>query len=205
MLTKGSKITAGIFAISIFLFGFSMLQNVAYNIDPSSKLYLAGSSNVVDFTCNCTQGFPDNEVYFQEDAAKKKWIFKGAELKIQSRKLDCGNKGMNRDMYNTLKADKYPTITIELLETTQPHDKSFMEGNHWVGMDAKVAITIAGVRKIHNLAVESKKLSNTKFEFKSCQTLYMTDFGIEPPKPFMGMIKVKDEILIHMDLIIKKK
>jgi polyisoprenoid-binding protein YceI len=204
-------LTSNIFRTFLFLLSMTlmssawlMLHKIHYSIDPASHLSLDGSSNVTDFSCDCNQEFSGDEVTFQEDEINGILTFQGAVLHVKTKNLDCGNKGMNRDMYNTLMADKYPHISIQLISAKLPSNTAFNQSGQTVGLTTKVALTIAGSRKIMPLAVEAIMLNNDKYQFKSCQLIRMTDFGIDPPQPFFGMIKVSDEITINMDLIIRK-
>ncbi|MCB0661695.1 MAG: YceI family protein [Saprospiraceae bacterium] len=206
MLTN-KVIHSGLFLMLIVILssGLTMLRNINYSIDPSSKLSLEGTSNVTDFSCDCKQSFPGDEVYFEEDLENGTLTFQGAQLNVKTKNLDCGNHGMNKDMYNTLMADKYPYISIQLLSATLPKTTSLQDSRYWTSLNTRVALTIAGHKKVMPLVVEAKKLSDGKYHFKACQMIRMTDFGIDPPKPFFGMIKVSDEITINMNLIIQKK
>lgn len=205
MLTsKITQIVLFLSTMTLMSSGWIMLHKIHYSIEPESKLSLDGSSNVTDFSCDCKQSFSGDEVTFSEDHLKGVLAFEGALLHIKTKNLDCGNKGMNRDMYNTLMADKYPHISIQLLSAKLPSRSSFSLSGHTTSLTTKVALTIAGSKRIMPMAVEARKIAENKYEFKSCQLIRMTDFGIDPPQPFFGMIKVSEEITINIDLIIKK-
>jgi polyisoprenoid-binding protein YceI len=63
-------------------------------------------------------------------------------------------------------------------------------------------ITIAGQSRKVPLKVKARNLAARRFQFRSSQTVNMTDFGIQPPTVLMGAIKVRDAITIDLDLFV---
>lgn len=164
-----------------------------FQIEPDSKLYIKGTSNVTDFTCKCEELFPRLQMTIIPKNAKA--VFEKTTLSIGTKKLDCGNKAMNKDMYETLKADDFPIIQIALLETEARN-----LGEDWVNLPVSVHITIAGVTRQEKFLVQAKKTEELQYRFKGSKTLKMTDYGMTPPRPMLGLIKVKDEIVLDLDL-----
>lgn len=180
----------------------SQSEELTFVIEHSSQLEIEGSSNVNTFTCHC---FCFNEEVRHIQLGGKSGTtltkFSGSELQIRTKDLDCGKKAMNRDLYEALKEDQYPHIHIRLINT-----KLFGQlplTTEWQNFLATTAITIADQEKLVKMHVQGKKLSDNRYRFKGSQVLRMTDFGLEPPKPFMGLIKVDDQIRIHLDLNIR--
>ena len=80
-------------------------------VHPQSMLQIQGKTNVNSFQCYCAP--PASVVGFNAESSSEtqKINFKKAELTVLTKSLDCKHKIMNRDMYQTLKAEHYPTIT----------------------------------------------------------------------------------------------
>ena len=50
--------------------------------------------------------------------------------------------------------------------------------------------------------IQAKKIDGLQFRFKSTKSLKMTDYGMAPPRPMLGLIKVKDQIVLDLDLTV---
>jgi hypothetical protein len=121
-------------------------------------------------------------------------------MRITTSELDCGKNAINKDLLKTLKADEYPNITLELCSLT------FIEGAHddeWQKVKAETFLTIAGTTRTMNMMVKAKQSGENKFKVKTSEELKLTDFGIEPPTALLGLVKVKDEMILHLDLEVK--
>ena len=176
-----------------------------FQILEQSKLSLDGSSNVNKFTCNCLERFAPMSYTLTTSADRTQVFFEHTTLRMTTTKLDCGNKMMNKDMYQTLKASEHPTITIELRKATFPPGVIIDDCAEWVEMNAETVITIAGKARKVPLKIKARNLAAGRYQFRSSQTLQMTDFGIEPPVAVMGMVKVKNEITINFDLFVSAR
>lgn len=167
-------------------------------VDPSSKLHIHGKSNVNVFTCTCQQVFHPLPFQLQAHKERDKLGFRHTFLKVETRLFDCGNKVMNKDMYNALKARDYPEMTIELeaIEALGPLPAT------WTDLKVWTKITIAGVTQKVLLPARIRQPGEGRWQIKAKKELKMTDFRIEPPTALMGMIRTYDEITIELDLLI---
>lgn len=166
---------------------------IFFQIESDSKLHIKGTSNVTDFTCKCAEAFPRLQMTIVPKGSKTS--FDKTALSIRAKKLDCGNKAMNKDMYETMKADEYPNIAIELLES----EVSALNDD-WASLQASANITIAGVTRKESFSIQAKKTDALQYRFKSAKSLKMSDYGMTPPRPMFGLIKVKDLIILDLDL-----
>lgn len=178
-----------------------ILVKKQYVIEEESRLYLKGTSNVNKFTCDCEDHYPAKT--FEVEGTGSLVRFQNTTLDIATRKFNCHNAKMDHDMQKALKADKYPNIRIELLETKQDA-KHFSPGNRgWFEVQAKAKLTICGVTKTQQIAAKAQILSTGKFRLVGYQSILMTDFGIDPPTALFGMIKVDNQIEFHFDLSVR--
>lgn len=176
----------------------------AFVIEDASELNLRGSSNVNTFTCLCLcyEKNRSHSLQLRSNPGSRTVEFDRTGLRLTTHDLDCGHKGINTDLYRTLKADKYPSITIELLRA-QETGASLTETKGWVNVKAMTAITIAGVRREVPMEIRAQHMGSSQFRFVGSRDILMSDFRLDPPKPMMGLIKVRDNITINLDLTIR--
>lgn len=175
-------------------------QDIPFKILAGSRLYLEGKSNVNTFTCDCKEDFPPTKMSINATANSNVAYFHETRVEITTVKLDCGNKGINRDLSKALKADEYPKICFELCSIT------FQDAAHsdeWQNVKANADITIAGKTKRVKMDIKAKQMADGQLSIKSSKAINMSDFGIDPPTVLMGLIKVKDEISLFFDLNIE--
>lgn len=192
--------------LSFYVFGFLLLaalflankpanDRIFFQIEPGSKLNIKGITNVTDFTCKCEELFPTMQLIIKNKGSKAH--FDKTNLAIRAKKLDCGNKAMNSDMYKTMKADDYPHIQIELLES-----EIAALNENWATLQTSANLTIAGVTRKETFTIQAQKTDALQYRFKACKSIKMTDYGMTPPRPMLGLIKVKDFISLDLDLTI---
>lgn len=179
----------------------SFRANNTYRIGSKSVLKLEGKTNINAFSCNCTESFaPQIFTINLNNSEPNTAAFRNTHLKIPVKSLDCGNKLMNKDLYKALNSDEYPNITIELLEVKQDKCNKLGVLSDWLNIKALTRITLNGNSKEYWLNVTARKLDTNLYRFIGSKKLSMTDFGVQPPVAMMGVIKVKDEIKIDLDL-----
>ncbi|MEQ8705416.1 MAG: YceI family protein [Phaeodactylibacter sp.] len=184
-----------------FLFSGYASRERAY-ILKESELTLTGASNVKPFSCDCEQDF--EPVYYELSRhCDGHYIFKSTRLRVPVRTLDCGNRIMNKDLYEALKAETYPEIVIQPRELHLPLSLGPQSG--WVDFTADATVSLAGhIQKI-TLPVRAKYVSESQFRIQSSKTLCMLDFGIAPPTAMGGLIRVEEEIDIHFNLLVETR
>lgn len=177
---------------------------LSYRILHTSRLFLEGTTNVNTFTCNCTcvQSFPRLQFEMEVREESRNAVFDDAQLQISTKALDCGNRNMNKDLYETLKAGQYPSIGISILEANLSSGDNLAEAAEWSDLTARARLTVAGVSRTALLKVKARKTGPGAYRFLSQYTIKMTDFNIEPPTAMLGLIKVNNQIEINFDLTV---
>jgi polyisoprenoid-binding protein YceI len=171
-------------------------------VQPQSMLQIQGKTNVNSFQCYCAP--PASVVGFNAESSSEtqKINFKKAELTVLTKSLDCRHKIMNRDMYQTLKAEHYPTIALSISQVLIPIHSINARWKLTGPIATEAYLTLAGMkRKIDLLVTISQPFSNI-YRFTAKKSLLLTDFGLTPPTALMGMVKVKNEIILDIDLYI---
>ena len=166
-----------------------------YKILPQSKVYLAGTSNVNKFSCDCVHDF-ENQVFKADAISDGEMDFVNTQMQLAVEYIDCKNRKMDKDLQKALKSDLYPNVKIELsnikiINTLTPIS--------WNRIQATVLITLAGEKRKYEVDVKAKQ-SEGKILLTGSKSLRMTEFKIVPPQVLFGMIKVNDEITFHFDL-----
>ncbi len=181
---------------------FSQIKNgIEYRTLPESKLWIEGTSTIVDFTCitNSIDGyaFIKNDNLTKEGNGNQKFESK-VVVSIVVKSLDCGNEMMNEDMYEAMKDKKNPFILYELLNSKIVSEE---EISGWSEIQTTGYLTIAGYKRIVNIPLKVRKLPDGKYNLVGIKELSMHDFNIEPPSAFFGLIEADDKLVIKFNLI----
>ncbi|MBI3292059.1 MAG: YceI family protein [Elusimicrobia bacterium] len=106
--------------------------------------------------------------------------------------LKSGKSRLDKNMYEALRADQYPSLTFHLLRY-QVHPET-QEG--MFGITATGRLVVAGEERTIELDAEVVASPNG-LEIRGNKALFMTDFGIEPPTMMFGALKTHDRVIIH--------
>ncbi|MFL6247634.1 MAG: YceI family protein [Thermoanaerobaculia bacterium] len=195
-----------------------LLTAVLLTASPSSEVVLDGSSNVADWRCRgttidaemtvATSAAHLNEVIDRvEDGNIGVWMATPAmgrfptpdfDLNIPVTTFRCGNRVMENDMRNALKADRHPQVafTFRELRGGVQHDLDTGLYHATIAGD----LTLAGVTRRIDLNVSAQRLSRTSFRVRAALPLRMTDFGITPPSALFGAIRARNSLTVRFDL-----
>ncbi len=187
-----------IFSISFFSFIKAQdTSKIRYVALPGSKLWLEGSSNIDDFTCSTHQvnGYAEivNDKNLDPSLLKKDKAF----VTVLVHTLDCGKDLMNDDMFDAMKADKFPDIKYELISAhllTQP------DSANWYSLETQGNLNIAGEKNIVDIKFKVEKLANGNFRIIGGIPISMLDYGIIPPTHFFGLIRANKNLIVHFDI-----
>lgn len=191
-----------LFIILLILNYYYLLQgqHIKVIIQPQSMLQIQGKTNVNSFNCYCTP--PSSIVSFTAEGSSEtqKIQFKKAELTVLTKSLDCRNKLMNRDMYHTLKAEHFPTITLILAQVVIPLQNINARWKLEGMLVTEAYLILAGMKRKIDLLVTISQPLNNIYRFTAKKNLLLTDFGLTPPTVLLGMVKVKNEIVLEIDV-----
>ncbi len=192
------------FSVAFIIFsylGFTSAQDtskIRYTTLPGSKLWIEGSSNIDEFTCTTRQvnGYAEliNDTNLNSSSLKND----KAIVTVIVHTLDCGKYMMNEDMYNAMKADKYPDINYDLIKanlSTKP------DSANWYSLKTYGSLYIAGVRNDVYINFNVEKLSDGNFRIIGGIPISMLDYGITPPTHFFGLIRANKNLIVHFDLL----
>lgn len=175
--------------------GFS----VTYHIEPKSRLFLNGSTNINTFQCFCTDVFQPARLSGTIDEKTGSISFHKASLELTTTRISCKNKLMNKDLHKALKAEKFPHIRLELLQAIPVQAGHPNESNIWYSYRANTVLSIAGVSKPMQITLQLNRQAGNRFRLLASKDVLMSEFEVKPRTPF-NMVRIDDLIVLNFDL-----
>lgn len=174
-------------------------QDGSVQLSDQSKLSIKGKSNVNEFRCQAEHDLNRDSLSYYYMVEEDTVTVQGVFLDLEIDQFDCGKRAINRDFKSTLKYKEYPFIEITLNELV------LQEESDIIPEEALVTIRIAGVERTYTVPLNSFSSSEDHYVVGGNKVLYMTDFGLNPPSPMFGLIKVDDELEIEFELVIRRE
>ena len=179
--------------------GVFAADTIRFESRPGSKVKVDGSSTIHDWTVEsrAIKGTMEVPADFTNDPAAAAKNAK-VEVTIPVRSLKSDKAAMNNIMWEAMKMKDYPNIEYRLLQLTP---KSGGAQGSSAQFDAKGTITCAGVTRTNTMPVTIEKVDATKAKVSGATSVKMTDFGIKPPAPTVGLgfIKTSDDVKITVE------
>lgn len=194
MITSIPQITKTLFIGLVLVSWFSFSdpeRETKVRVEPQSEVVIAGTTNVNNFTCKYNLQELEVPIRLIYDEKSEHILFKNAELKLVNDCFDCGGKTINRDFQELLKTEKHPQVGLRLLYVEPP---SVNQNMVRVGLEIK----IAGVTRKYQTQLHCEQAKDICV--KGTLDLKLSDFELKAPKKMLGMIKVDDEIKVHVTL-----
>ena len=183
----------------------SLNAQVRYQASPGSTMKIDGTSTVHDWTVESKiiGGFIEFESDAALDASKTATDVKAkVEVNVPVTSLKSGKKLMDEIMHDAMKVKDHKAVKYTLKEIKAQDRKA----GEPLKFDTKGDLSVAGVTKpidmVVTLVPEGNKLKGT-----GSKQLKMTDFGIKPPSPAvgLGLIKTADEVTVSFEWNTVKK
>lgn len=167
----------------------------------SSTFTIQGKTNVNTFECELFQNESERALNVQSQWTAYQLSFEGLRLRYEVQKFDCSIPAMNSDMQDLLKSSEYPYLFLEIHNIQVDRSNREIER---LKVSAEVTIMLAGVYQKYQIpdGVVINR-SEEKLTFRGKKTLKMTDFNIEPPTKFFGMVTVTDELKVEFEINMK--
>jgi len=180
----------------------SAIQEVQVQIDPdSSDLEINGTTNVNSFTCIYKGELPEEHFRINVLPSDTSKILRGARLKLKVTAFDCGKDRMNKDFYDLLKYEQNPHIYLDVAEFWKSKEHANSQNESEPDYHTQTIFTIAGNTEKYLVdVINNQQKSNRSVTASGKHNLDITDFGLTPPKKFLGMIKVDKIVTIEFKL-----
>jgi len=196
---KRTNLTLLAFVLVPTIAAWTGAQYIA-TLQPSSRLWVSGTSTVRDFTCQAkivdasaqtTSAETANEIMAGQKAVLT------LDVKIRPENLDCANNTMNEHMLKALKADKNPSIEFKLVSY-----EMFAAGAKVTGR-LNGTLKLGGVEKAITLDAVGNATPDGALHVTGAYPLLMTDYGLKAPSLMMGAMKVNPKVKVNFDLLLK--
>jgi polyisoprenoid-binding protein YceI len=175
-------------------------QSVRLQLLPGSTLSFEGTSTMHGFTCKTDQlqAFIDvDPSYRLKQLTEVSHPILKTRVVIPVKSLKCGEGKMDNNMYSTLKADENPTITYELSTYTLVEGSASETA---FGANTEGLLMIGGKSNSIDMQIKAQKGADGSVSAAGSYALLMTDFGIKPPKFFLGALKVGNKVVISFNI-----
>ena len=201
VIATSRSLVAGILLLSAVM----VSAEVRYQASPGSKVKIDGTSTVHDWTVN--GGIIGGFVEFESDAAidpaqTSSDVKAKVEVSIPVTSLKSGKKLMDEIMHDALKVKDHNAIKYALKEIKPQARKA----GDPLKFDTKGDLTVGGVTKPIDMVVTLEPQGN-KLRATGSKQLKMTEFGIKPPAPAvgLGLIKTADDVTVTFEWVTTKK
>ena len=169
------------------------------NLQPQSKVWVEGGSTIKNWSCkaedvNATVEASGGGAIVQTLAGEK--AIKIVDVTVPVEKMECGNGTMNDHMRNALKAKDFQAINFRLVS----YDVA--KGTDGVTGALTGVLSLGGVKKTITIPATGVDLGGA-LRVTGSYELKMTEYDLKPPTLMFGRIKVRDEVTVKFDLVLK--
>ena len=180
----------------LFCFNFSSLAQSSddqiWRVSKTSKISITGKTNVNQFECGVQEITTVDTISSFTKSEGKVCVFYPNEIKIAVVNFDCSNKIMESDLQQTLNCNEFPFIKISFITISKNDETSESAVNMW--------IEIAGQKRLQNATCDFVSTEKNK-KLVGKQNICLSDFKVDAPQKFMGMVKVQDEIEVNFEIL----
>ena len=168
---------------------------------PADRVWLTGVSNIRRFTCRAAEVrtalvLPAGATVDGVLAGERPAV--AAALVVPVAGLDCGIRARTHHLHETLKQATAPTIEFRLAGyALAPASDS--------GVPARLdgTLRIAGAERPVTLAGVVRRDSTGAVRFRGRQAIRPSDHGVTPPRRFLGLLRVRDAVTVHFDVVLR--
>lgn len=201
---KTARTLSVICGLLVAIFGTASGQisdNTSYGISTGSKIWFDGTSTLHGF--KAVSDSVDGSVTVRSlptvvDTAMNALQVSGADVSIRVRTLKSGDEGLDKNMYKSIKIDKFPRIRYKLISAEVNDSADTAKGT--VYLKTKGNLSIAGITRQIEMNAELSRTSDGEFLLKGMKPILMSKFGIEPPTMMFGIIKVGDKVVVYFKI-----
>jgi polyisoprenoid-binding protein YceI len=198
------NIWQSIVTASLFMIGAMQLTQAqsTYKIQETKDIdmKLSGTSTLHNWVMNAQNTTGVAQFGFKETGDKELNSLKSLTFSLLVTDLKSGEKGLDKNAYKALKADKYKDIDYKLTSAIIMPES---EGKYLIKTKGK--LTIAGVTKETDMDVYAVVNKNGSITCTGSDKLKMTDYSVKPPKFMLGAMKTGDAITLNYTLLYKKE
>ncbi len=167
-----------------------------------SRLWLEGTSNVRDWTCKATSmealiAIDAGSADSRDDVAVAKSL-RGVDVIVPVRMLKCGDRHMEANMYHALKAPEPPAMGYIVADFELAPSLT----DDGLTIEATGKMSIAGTERPVSMTVKTERLPDGTRRARGTVPIRMSDFGIVPPRPWFGVLRTGDKVLVQFEIFV---
>jgi hypothetical protein len=159
----------------------------------ADRVWFTGASNLRSFACESRsvgKALALREGATTDELMRGEPVVASASVEVPSGSFHCGIAQQNRHLRHTLGAEEHPLIRFWLL------DYRFLEPGR-VAMQGK--LEVGGVERIVEVTATVAGGDGAP-RITGSHRIRPSDFAIRPPRRFLGLLRVRDEVVVHFDL-----
>lgn len=188
-------------ALSLLTAGALRAQGnaIRLQLEPGSQLTFDGTSTLHGFTCKTTniQAYIDvDPSYATKDLSTIAKPIANVKIVIPVKSLQCGGE-LEKNMFKTLKADQFPTITYTL--GTYEVAPGSASASSFVAQ-TNGTLNIAGKDNTIAMRVDAARVADGVVTATGQHVMKMSDYGIKPPTFMLGTLRVGNQITVKYTL-----
>ena len=169
-------------------------------LQPASRIWVSGTSNVKNFTCNAVK--PDVSVEATKSDAVAAVVsgekaVGAVSLKVDVGTMDCGSGTMNGHMKDAMDPKDHPTIDFKLASY------ALVKSASSVDVTLEGTLNIHGTSKPITITAAAKNDGGDVLHVTGSYELNMKDYGVKPPSLMLGTMRVGQKVQVHFDLLLK--
>ena len=176
--------------------------NLRLPVRADSRLWLEGTSNLKNWTCKATSmealiAIEAASVDSHDNVAVSKSL-RGVDVIVPVRMLKCGDRHMEANMYTALKAPDLPAMSY-IVADFELTPTSTDDG---LTIEATGKMSIAGMERPVSMTVKTERLPDGTRRARGTVPIRMSDFGIAPPRPWFGMLRTGDKVMVQFEIFV---
>jgi hypothetical protein len=184
---------------------FSEKRELDFFIKKESQLRVSGDASIINFVCHLKNAFDMTPFKLKGNRVDELNRLSEGKIIVPIENLDCGQKGINEDMKELLKAEEFPQIILDFKELAVAKWKKEEKSGHFLSsIFSKIEITLAGVPVVYPVHLNLVKIDENNILASGSKKLKITDFNLKPKAYLFGLVKIKELIEIDFELVLTK-
>lgn len=180
--------------LALLVLPLSLLAQSTFLVSNKSTIKIEGTSSLHDWSMQTQALQGDAEMIL---TAGKLQDVKALKLVIAAESLKSGKSAMDKNAYEALKTEKFPSIQFKLGNLNSIEQK----GDDLL-ITASGVLTIAGFSRPERIEVQGKVDSKGILYLSGKKSIKMSQYGIEPPSFMFGSVTTGDALNVTFNLML---
>ncbi len=168
-------------------------------VQPSSKLFVFGKTNVNAFTCGINQYNGKDTLVLHEGQRGVRPVFTKGSVSLDASSFDCGMAMMTSDFRKTIQSEQYPNIVIDFISFERTPDYTHAQD----AFKGIVKITIGAATKLFEMDCTIGVRSSGQIDLKGNHEFTFSDFKMKAPSRMLGAVKVHETLQVDFHLVLQ--